>query len=1197
MKFRAFCSLLADLEKIISHDPPFPAQLRKDKIYKVIDAWFSANRRAIDASEEVSTALLSAFFPKWRSDRVFGFQPASLSKAIGRCLWLGASRQRDLERWKQGAGDLGLCVERVMADEYSGAVQREVTLEEIDEALENLARRSRFSAPTIRSRGPRTDASTVNSILERTYRCLSPQEAKIFTRMILKDYRPVELPQNDILRCFHHLMPVVLKVYDNFEEAVKVLQGPHLQNLVAMPDPRHRALQREVASLRLAPKVGIKVGRPTFLKARSIRHTTQLANGRVMSLERKYDGEYCQIHINVKSFGSEIQIFSKSGKDGTMDRIGVHNAIKECLRIGRSDCPIAEKCILEGEVLVWSDKEQRTLDFHKIRKHVSRSGSYLGTALDSQPHPWEHLMIVFFDAMLIDNDNLLTQPYEPRRKRLAQLVKPIHGKAAVVERQIINFSNSGAQTQLLQALAAGFAKRWEGFVLKPCDEPYVNYQEASPGDFPSCWFKLKKDYIPGLGDTADFAIVGAGRDATTLRNPKTRWTHFHIGCLTNKADVLNCVAKPRFLVLDAFQWGITESKMLEIQKRALTGALETTDQVAMDLFDLDIEPGLACNMSVVFRDPLVFEMLGSGFDKCPNRDYFQLRFPRLLKVHWDRDFKGATDFDELQVLAEKAMNAPGDLRGEVQAFVTRLEYGNGLREIAPRSSSPFLDESEDSDAGGVGPLPQRPTLLRTDTVGVLPSEASPLPPRTLLRSTTAPIELPQEGPHMSKATESMSSVSKKVITGAHVDPHATRNLGTNRKRQRERDYSQPDSEPAPKRLSLSPSASSRVKSKPLTENLPLSEITNSARRPRKRSSPGICSPPKRQKLAGKSVEVYIDLTESPAINKVHIPSSSANTTVGFTSTASTIPSSFEQTRRRAKDTCSSPPTSPLIGSQPLHQKKNKTTQEKLQASRQHDVSVTVQGTYLKPPATPIAKKRNPWYSPAETTTASATESSSRPTVQEPMRVVRFSPPSSPCARPASLRKTQGYSRNVSGISTPPISSPSLPKSTRKAPQLRSPRSFKSTTSTKLPTHVANSTSTESMPPIFFFGTGLPAHLRKPQTEDSQTVPLSTFSPTDILNYISDQKVLILVDTEEPKATAEDLHDLKPIAQALGNVGRGIEIWDWGGESLVREWWAKSKMSGRRKRRMIGMMEVNEGGKARILWKGNAPASMVGLTVE
>jgi DNA ligase 4 len=43
-------------------------------------------------------------------------------------------------------------------------------------------------------------------------------------------------------------------------------------------------------------------------------------------------------------------------------------------------------------------------------------------------------------------------------------------------------------------------------VLKSCSDSYFSFNESKP------FIKLKKDYILGLGDTADFAIIGGRCD-------------------------------------------------------------------------------------------------------------------------------------------------------------------------------------------------------------------------------------------------------------------------------------------------------------------------------------------------------------------------------------------------------------------------------------------------------------------------------------------------------------------------------------------------------------------------------------------------------------------------------------------------------------------------------------------------------------
>jgi DNA ligase 4 len=81
----------------------------------------------------------------------------------------------------------------------------------------------------------------------------------------------------------------------------------------------------------------------------------------------------------------------------------------------------------------------------------------------------------------------------------------------------------------------------EGFVSKGCDDPYFSF--AAPKSF----IKSKKDFITGLGDTVDFAIIGGRRDARDeqeLGIGKLWWTSFFIGCLNHKDEVRRFIIMP-----------------------------------------------------------------------------------------------------------------------------------------------------------------------------------------------------------------------------------------------------------------------------------------------------------------------------------------------------------------------------------------------------------------------------------------------------------------------------------------------------------------------------------------------------------------------------------------------------------------------------------------------------------------------------
>ena len=165
-------------------------------------------------------------------------------------------------------------------------------------------------------------------------------------------------------------------------------------------------------------------------------------------------------------------------------------------------------------------------------------------------------MIIYYDVMLIDDDPVVHRQHKKRRHLLERLVNPIKGRADIVWQKHVRFDRPTGPEKLKKALALAFVQRWEGLVMKPSDEPYFNLGKPVQRRFPSRWVKLKKDCIKGLGDTADFAVVGAGYNVTEAEKYEgmsIRWTHFHIGCLRNKAAVLYAGAKPHFFVFETIK--------------------------------------------------------------------------------------------------------------------------------------------------------------------------------------------------------------------------------------------------------------------------------------------------------------------------------------------------------------------------------------------------------------------------------------------------------------------------------------------------------------------------------------------------------------------------------------------------------------------------------------------------------------------
>jgi DNA ligase-4 len=300
-------------------------------------------------------------------------------------------------------------------------------------------------------------------------------------------------------------------------------------------------------------------------------------------------------------------------------------------------------------------------------------------------------MIVFFDILLLDDDICLSKPHRLRRLLLKETVKITPGRAEISEQEIIDFSRPDAIRRLQLALSRSIAERWEGYVIKACDEPYFSVLSSERSDGFSRWIKLKKDYIPGLGDTADFSLIGARYDAKDGPSLSSRcqlsWTHFFIGCLDNKEDVVRLSVSPRFRIVDMIgTHSLSVNDMLVINQWGNFVACDVDSNTAFECYSIH---NSLPSMDVAFKIPFVVELLGSGFDKPSNAQYYTLRFPRVLKIHWDRSFEDAISFVELQDLAEKARAVPADeLEEENAVWLEKVAGTNRKKEyIVDKSQS------------------------------------------------------------------------------------------------------------------------------------------------------------------------------------------------------------------------------------------------------------------------------------------------------------------------------------------------------------------------------------------------------------------------------------------------------------------------------------------------------------------------------
>jgi DNA ligase 4 len=152
--------------------------------------------------------------------------------------------------------------------------------------------------------------------------------------------------------------------------------------------------------------------------------------------------------------------------------------------------------------------------------------------------------------------------------------------------------------------------------MKVCKDPYTSLDESI------YQIELKKDYIMGMGDSADFAVVGGRRDLRDelkLRLGKLSWTTLYLGCLKNKEDVCRYNAKPRFRVVAAVdRHGLSKHDLRYLDRREYFGQVSFAHQRAE--LEIEIDAYLPHKPTHLFKKPMVVKVVEAGFDKLAIRD-------------------------------------------------------------------------------------------------------------------------------------------------------------------------------------------------------------------------------------------------------------------------------------------------------------------------------------------------------------------------------------------------------------------------------------------------------------------------------------------------------------------------------------------------------------------------------------------------
>lgn len=237
-------------------------------------------------------ALLSCLFPEKWADRVYGLREGKLEGIVVN--GLGHTRVSELRRLQEHERmDFASAVQQILAttdDDHEPI--HPLTIVDMDHTLDHLAIMCPFSSRKLRASVGGVHGDPLDELLS-IFRRLHSVETKWLIRLLLKDLRPAEISALLALRQFHFMVPDLLKIRTSLVDALEFLSCDVILQMPQSPTPGMEKQLKESALAEIQPLVETMIGLQPFQKARNIKHCCQLAANKVVSVEWKYDGEYC----------------------------------------------------------------------------------------------------------------------------------------------------------------------------------------------------------------------------------------------------------------------------------------------------------------------------------------------------------------------------------------------------------------------------------------------------------------------------------------------------------------------------------------------------------------------------------------------------------------------------------------------------------------------------------------------------------------------------------------------------------------------------------------------------------------------------------------------------------------------------------------------------------------------------------------
>ncbi len=547
-----------------------------------------------DDIELVMLLLQGRIYPKW-DDRKIGVASKLVLKAIVIATGIDSAKVETM--WRK-EGDLGAAAEKLVGKKKQATLfSQDLSVSKVYKNLQSLS--------TLEGAG--TVDKKVKLIAE-LLTSASPAEARYIVRTVLEEMRVGvgEGTLRDAIVWAYFWDELGLEIdtekgvawtkefkkdkekWNNYLDCVNKVQ----EALDVTNDYAKVALVAKEKGVKGLDKIELKVDKPIkamlYQKAADFEDAFERV-GVPAAFEYKYDGFRIQIHKK-----GNIVLYTRRLENVTHQFPDVVSAVEKNIK--------SDNFILDAEIVGVS--KGKFLAFQNISQRIKRKYE-IEKMVKEIP-----VMVVLFDAMSIDGENLLKVNFSDRREKLKGIVKESKGKLELAK-QVITSKVGEAKKFYEDALKVGN----EGVMAKNLSAPY------KPGSRVGYGVKIKP-----IMETLDLVIVGAEWG----EGKRSKWlSTFVVACQDEDGQLLE-IGKVGTGIKEKAEEGTSFEELTELLKPLITA-----------------EDG----KEVKVKAKIVIEVNYEEIQKSPTYNSgYALRFPRLVKLREDKPVDEVSSLDMVEEL-------------------------------------------------------------------------------------------------------------------------------------------------------------------------------------------------------------------------------------------------------------------------------------------------------------------------------------------------------------------------------------------------------------------------------------------------------------------------------------------------------------------------------------------------------------------